>query len=440
MPNDARGVPVSTDSPKALVAYETALTQFQSYFGDAVATLDAALAEQPDFVLGHLFKAAVLTTTSERRFTEIARPALAAAEKLLHKANDRERALAAAIKLLVDGDWHSACTALETVLVQWPRDAMALQLAHLFDFFRGDALNLRNRVTRVLPHWSPSTPGYSYVVGLHAFGLEECNQYPEAEAAARLALSLQPRDPWAVHAATHVMEMQGRIDEGISWLETRERDWAGDNMLAPHNWWHLALFFLDRGAVARVLEIYDRNIFGTSVDMSMVLLDATALLWRLHVLGHDFDKRMEAQADYWQAKLDTERGFYAFNDMHAMMAFAATGREKAARQLLNDLETASAAAGMNAAMTRDVGLPVARALWAFGRKEYGDVIRHLGPVRDISHRFGGSHAQRDVLTLTLIEAAIASGQKAYALSLLAERTVARPASALGWRLHGRACA
>jgi hypothetical protein len=38
-------------------------------------------------------------------------------------------------------------------------------------------------------------------------------------------------------------------------------------------------------------------------------------------------------------------------------------------------------------------------------------VAWIEPVRDIAHRFGGSHAQRDVLTLTLIEAAIRSGRR-----------------------------
>ena len=89
---------------------------------------------------------------------------------------------------LLDGDWNGGCLALDHVLVDHPRDALALQVGHLMDFYRGDAQNLRNRVSRVLPHWDESVPGFSYVLGMHAFGLEEMNQYAEAEAAARRAL------------------------------------------------------------------------------------------------------------------------------------------------------------------------------------------------------------------------------------------------------------
>jgi tetratricopeptide (TPR) repeat protein len=177
--------------------------------GDPVATITEALKLAPDFVLGHVFRATILMTFTERRFAEQARASVASAEALLPRANAREQGLVAAARRLVDGDWGAACRDLDRVLVDYPRDAFAIQSAHLMDFFRGDALNLRNRISRVLPHWSPSVPGYSYVLGMHAFGLEECNQYPQAEEAARQALALQPKDGWAVHAGAHVMEMQG---------------------------------------------------------------------------------------------------------------------------------------------------------------------------------------------------------------------------------------
>jgi len=439
MTRDARGLEVSCSDRSVLDLYERALGEYQSYVGDPIATIDTALANAPDFVLGHVFRAAVLATLAERRFADEARASVNSAEALASSALPRERGLVEAARHLVDGDWDAACATFDRVLVDAPRDAFAIQSAHLMDFFRGDALNLRNRISRVLPHWTTGVPGYSYILGMHAFGLEECNQYPEAEDAGRRALALQPKDGWAVHAVTHVMEMQGRIDEGIAWLESREADWAPDNGFAFHNYWHLALYYLDRQRHADALSLYDTRVHATPPDFSLQLLDASALLWRLHLDGVGLDDRPAVVADNWAARLERERGFYVFNDMHAMMAFAMAGREAEAKRLLADLEwTAEHGAGTNRTMTREVGLPVARALHAFGTGRYAETIAHLQPVRDGAHRFGGSHAQRDALTLTLIEAAIRSGQPALARHYIAERTVHKPSSAWGWRLLARA--
>jgi hypothetical protein len=51
-------------------------------------------------------------------------------------------------------------------------------------------------------------------------------------------------------------------------------------------------------------------------------------------------------------------------------------------------------------------------------------------VRNSAHRFGGSHAQRDLLDLTLIEAALRDGQPGLASALAAERAAVRPLSPL----------
>jgi tetratricopeptide (TPR) repeat protein len=428
---------VSCSSQGPLDLYEAALVQYQSYVGDPIATIDRALAEAPDFALGHLFRATVLMTFAEQRYAAQAQVSADAAKDLLPRAGHRERALGLAVRRLVDGDWDGACAAFDRVLVEYPRDVFAAQSAHLMDFYRGDALNLRNRISRILPHWSPGVPGYSYLLGMHAFGLEECNQYPEAEEAGRRALALEPKDGWAVHAVVHVMEMQGRIDEGIEWLESREGDWA-DNGFAFHNFWHLALYYLDRQRYDTALGLYDRRLHPEPPDMALQLLDATALLWRLALEGVDVGDRADALADNWAKRLDIERGFYAFNDLHAMMAFIMAGREPEAARLLADVEWAAEhGRGTNAMMAREAGLPLCRAMKAFGRGRYGEAVSALESTRDRASRFGGSHAQRDVLTLTLIEAALRDGQRALACHYIAERTVHRPSSAWGWRLLAR---
>ncbi len=272
---------------------------------------------------------------------------------------------------------------------------------------------------------------------MHAFGLEETGDYARAEQTGRHALELNARDPWAVHAVAHVMEMQGRLAEGIAWLESRASDWSPDNGFAYHNWWHLALYYLDLGEHAKVLEVYDTRIRPGRSQVILEMIDATAMLWRLGLRGVDVGDRWSELADAWEPL--AADAHYAFNDAHAMMAFVAGRRESAARTLLAALRArADHDAGTNTLMTREVGLPVCVALAAFGRGDWDVVIEMLRPVRLVAQRFGGSHAQRDILSLTLIEAALRGGEAKLARAFAAERTQVKPTSPFNWRLTARA--
>ena len=437
MLTDARGLALTLSDRTALEPFETALAAARTYRGDPIAPLDAALALDPSFATAYAAKALILMTFYERRFSADALAVLDAGASALARGTAREKALAAAARQLAEGDWHGGVAALDRVLVDHPRDILAVQVAHLMDFARGDALNLRNRISRVLPHWSTSLPGYSFVIGMHAFGLEECNQYPEAESAGMRALAIAPEDCWAVHAVTHVMEMQGRIDEGAAFLTERKGDWATpDNGFAFHNWWHLALFHMDRGDFAAALAIYDEVLAGAHA-MALSRVDATALLWRLQLEGADVGKRFEAVADTWEDALEGEGGFYAFNDFHAALAFAATGRERAAKRLDTALEAAAWDKLANGEMTRVVGIDLVEGVAAFGQGRYLRAMEKLAAARDLAARFGGSHAQRDVITLTLIEAARRAGESRIAEHFTAERLVHKPAGRWGARIMGR---
>src|SRR5690606_35243010 len=118
-----------------------------------------------------------------------------------------------------------------------------------------------DRIARVLPAWGPDVPGYPVLLGMYAFGLEENGDYARAEDQGRRALAMQPFDSWAHHAVAHVMEMQGRAEDGIGWMIARERYWAGDdNLFKVHNWWHRALFHLGLGELDEALALYDGPI------------------------------------------------------------------------------------------------------------------------------------------------------------------------------------
>jgi hypothetical protein len=104
------------------------------------------------------------------------------------------------------------------------------------------------------------------VLALYAFGLEESNLYPQAEDAGRRALSHEPRVPWAVHAVAHVMEMQGRFEDGAAWLRQHQGSWAEGNGFAGHLWWHKALFRLEALDIAGVLRLVDSHLAATAAD------------------------------------------------------------------------------------------------------------------------------------------------------------------------------
>jgi hypothetical protein len=434
MHQDARGHAVTLTRPAALDAYERALQSFHTYRGDPFEPLNQALALDDGFAAAYATKALLLCTVFERRFMREALAVLEQGGAALAGATPRERALAAAAREIAGGEWPAGVRALERVLVDYPRDIVALQVAHIMDFFRGDSLNLRNRVSRVLPSWSASIPGYAYVLGMHAFGLEESNQYPEAERSGRLAVETSGDDCWAVHAVAHVMEMQGRIDEGMAWLDQTRPVWSTeDNGFAYHNAWHMALYHLDRADYARALEIYDAR-FGGSIELALQRVDATALLWRLKVEGVELGARFAPIADGWQRMLAEEGGFYAFNDFHTAMALAADGRREALAQLQQALIQASLRQTPNGDMTRAAGLQACEAAIAYCEGRFDNAAEKLLAVRDDAVRFGGSHAQRDLLTLTLIDSAKRAGRNRLARHYANERLVHKPASAWGRRL------
>ncbi|MBM3489894.1 MAG: tetratricopeptide repeat protein [Alphaproteobacteria bacterium] len=433
---DCRDNAVSTPTRQALAHYDRAVDLLHSYFLDPVAEINKALALDPDFVMGHCFKGTLMAVATEKSVEPGLRQAVEAAESLSAKANDRELAHVAALRAWLNGRFDRAVDLWGRILLQCPRDSLALQAAHLGDFYLGQSSLLRDRVARVLPFWDEQVPGFGYVLGMHAFGLEETQLYVRAEETGRRALALNPRDPWAVHAVAHVMEMQGRTADGIAWLTSRAADWSVENMFAFHNWWHLALYHLDRGDIDRVLALYDSKVRPSPSAVALEMLDASSLLWRLHLRQVDVGQRWRELADKWAGM--AEDGYYAFNDLHAMMSFVATGRGEDQRRLIRTLETRAAMADCNAMMCREVGLPLARAIAAFGRSDYRLAADLLLEIKHRAHLFGGSHAQRDVLSLTLIEAALRAGEGTLGRAMAAERTDLKPASPFNWQLARRA--
>ena len=430
---DPRDNRLGTGSHDAADHVETALWRMMSFFDTPLADLDAAQAADPGWALPLVMRAGFLLSLTEPVHDAEATRLLDAAEPLLAGAPARERTHFEAQRAVVEGRWQHACRMWDELLLEHPRDALALQWAQLWDFYRGDALSLRLRPARALPEWSESDPLFPYVLGLYAFGLEECNLYPQAEEAGRRAVAGHARVPWAVHAVAHVMEMQGRFEDGAAWLRQHQPGWAEGNGFAGHLWWHLGLFRLEALDVPGVQRLIDAHLSGSALQITLQRVDAAALLWRMHLLGTDVGARFVELLRDW-APADEDAGHYAFNDMHVLVALLGADELVRAESWIARCAARAMspedARRSNHTMAREVGLPLMRGLLAFAHGDADGAVSSLHAARAQSQRIGGSHAQRDLIDQTLLAASARASHRHVGRALLNERRMAKPVTPL----------
>ena len=425
MSTDKQGNRLSGATPEAAGLFDQAVEAFNLYRGDPLDLLERAIAAAPELTMAHVFKAHIYALATEPRAAAAAKAAIEQAKTLPRSA--REASHLAAVDLVLAGHWTRAARAFDYHNILYPRDLVALQCGHLVDFYRADARSLRDRIARVLPMWPADLPGASILLGMHAFGLEECGDYARAEDTGRRALAIEPLDCWAHHAVAHVMEMQGRAEDGLGWMIARELYWSGDdNFFKVHNWWHRALYHLALGQNEEALALYDGPVREQRSAVALDLVDASALLWRLHLLGQETGERWRELADAWDAHADGVT--YAFNDWHAAMAYLGAGRERDVERLLAAYRTSPPEDREAARWARETGQPLIEGFAAFWRGDYEAAAERLYGARSIASGFGGSHAQRDVVDWTLAEAAVRGGLTRLAAALANERLARKPRS------------
>lgn len=430
---DARGNPCGSSQPRALEAAESALWRMMSYCDAALADLDSAIAADPHWSLPHVMKAGVLLGSTDAAQLPAARRHIDEASARADAAPPRERAHLKAVELLADGRWQAACSVWDGILLDHPRDALALHSAQLWDFHRGDLLSLWQRPARVLPAWDDADPLHPHVWSLVAFGLEENHFHPQAEEAGRRALAVEARVPWAIHAVAQVMEMQGRYEEGAVWLRQHQSTWVEGNGCAAHLWWHKCLFRLEAMDIAGVLRLVDAHLSGAALQHTAQRIDAVSMLWRLHLLGSDMSAQFRVVLGGWPLPA-CEAGHYAFNDVHAVLAMVGADEIQAAdawvaRCAERALE-AEDARRSNHLVSREVGMPLMRGLLALARGDADGAVDLIYPMRNAAQRLGGSHAQRELIDHTLLAAAARGSRRTLGQALLNERRVTRPPTPL----------
>jgi len=423
MPRDAQGHDI-TGLPDSVESLDRAISDYYALGGDPVGKLKAALSRDPSFALGATAIAALFLVGGFRADHAEVKNALKAARAAVARATARERLHLEAVETWAEGRLRDAAAVYEEILVDSPTDALALRLAQDAYFLMGQSAAMRDSIARVLPEWRDDDPLTSFVLGARAFGLEETGDYLGAEAIAREALSRNPADAWAAHALAHVFEMTGRPEEGAAFLQASRDDWGAAHFMAGHNGWHLGLYLIELGRIDEVLAGFDRQMLpALANDAALDRIDAASLLWRLELEGVDVGARWAPVRKAWAAHIHDHA--LVFNDLHLALALA--GEPRLAAMLSDSLDAyAREAEGDNALVMAQVGRPLIDAMLNFAKGDYAEAVEGILPLRYDVWRIGGSHAQREIVDLTLLAAAERAGEPRLARALIAERAALRP--------------
>lgn len=417
MLRDAYGLELTTDSRAAVDAYDRGLRALLEMAADTVPAFEAAVAADPAFVLGRAALAVSLyldERLAEGR-GEMERAVSAAQAAPL---TGRERRHVEALALWVGGRGNDAVPLIKEILAEHPRDMLLLQRLYYIYFWQGrsaDMLALTDATREAAPH-------DSYMLGLHAFSLEENRRFAEALPFAERAVALNKRNGWAVHAVAHVLYETGENERGVEVLPPSIHPCDHLGPFRNHLLWHLALMHLAAGRYERAGKLFE-SVFGRlPMAVSSDLQDSVALAWRLDLFGRLDPARWAHLGEAARRRLDTP--LLLFHDVHVGMALAAAG-DWASADLQLDRLRARAKKTRNMTLP-EVVVPLLEGLHAFARAEHADAVARIAPIEERILEIGGSHAQREVFHDTLLAAALRANDPERGRALLERRLTKRP--------------
>ncbi|KAF0231370.1 MAG: hypothetical protein FD175_671 [Beijerinckiaceae bacterium] len=417
MPMPAMISPTSTE--------DRLVEAFLAHGKETPVLLQALIDEAPENPRAHATRALMLTLLARSELRGPAQEAAAKAVMLLggNGGSRADTAFIEAASAAAHGAWWAAIDQLERAITDNPADTLSAKMSHALRFMLGDKPGMLRSIERVLRLLPSGHPHRGFLMGCHAFALEENGEYGRAETIGRDAVAREPRDAWGLHAVSHVHEMTGRAGDGIRWIEGSESGFRHCNNFGGHLFWHLALFKLETGAVAEVFDLYDRKVRHDETDDFRDIANGASLLMRLELDGHAVGTRWEELADKAEARLDDRS--LVFADLHYMLALLGAGRMHSAARLARSMASAPAGLSSQTLVAERTGRDIAEGLVRFARGDMGRATESLLAARRQRSIMGGSDAQRDVFEQVLIEAALRAGEENVARTLLGERLAGR---------------
>lgn len=230
--------------------------------------------------------------------------------------------------------------------------------------------------------------------------------------------------------------MEGRVDEGISHLSSTQKNWEICNLLATHNYWHWALYYIEKGELDVAAEIYETEILKRCFESRAMLdiVDCMSLPFRLQL--EDPISAENLIGKHWSNAVTLVEPHLndhvlSFNDAHFMMALCGARKYSEAEELLENSSKANYISG------HEVNSQLLKSILAYSREQYEVCVDTLYPIRYDLVVIGGSDAQRDVFNQLLIAAALKSKKPSHRQlveQLIFERAALKPVSPLTDRL------
>lgn len=415
MLKDLYGLSVSTSSRAAVDDYDRGVRGLLGFSADTVAAFSAAVDADPDFALARAGLAVALYL--EERLAEV-RPVMDEAKARTGALPARERRHIEALDLMVSGRVPESGALIKEILAECPRELMLAQRLYYFYFWQGRSADMLGLTSSIFPAFDED----SYMLGLHAFALEENRRFDEGLALAERAIALNLRDAWAVHALAHVLYETGENERGVDALPPRIHPCTHLGYFKNHLLWHLALMHLAAGRYERAQRMFESAFAEQPVAVASDLHDAVSLAWRLDLFGQPDPARWAHLGAQARARADLP--LLLFHDLHVGMALAGAGDWPSAERHLERLRQRGQK-GRNKTLP-EVVVPLLDGLYAFARGEHAAAVARIEPIQERIAEVGGSHAQREVFHDTLLAATLRAGRVEPARALLERRLAKRP--------------
>ncbi|CAD5215175.1 unnamed protein product [Bursaphelenchus xylophilus] len=408
------GLETTTISNESAKLYDAVLRQLVSWIdcdqlGGLVKTMEQLQSSEPESIIARCLILGIeslgsnVSVFKDNIFKENIEKLLVDAEKY---GNERERKHSEAVKLFAFGDMNKACQKWEEILEKHPNDLMAIKFAHDGYFFQGDPKGKLDSINRVINKWDPSKPCYGHLFGMQAFGFEENKDYENGKKSGYKGLEYNKQDAWSTHALAHCHEMLGEYNEGIKFMESTVSDWEPCWMIACHNFWHNALFYVEKADYETALSIYDDEIGKRSRSGAMLdVVDAASMLQRLQMEGVDVGKeRWEGLVDVLEPHIDNHT--LAFNDAHMAMVYSNCNDSKS--KALRDGIDRFASDSQQGKIIKVLGNIICEAIDSYNGDRFNECFDKLFPIRHEIYKIGGSNAQRDVFNQIIIRSGLKS--------------------------------